>query len=546
MAALRSGLRLAALGALALLAHGQQCTSGSHSSWSRVGHIDRITPVTTADGYGDNALCSWTLDCPTGSHVFLDISELETERSYDYISVYDGASASSQRIGHFSGAALSEIGPDEIDIEGNSHAMFITLSSDGSATDRGLSASFSCVPDICHWHDDGECDESSGSGLCADGTDTADCTCRWHDDGECDESSGSGLCADGTDTADCTCRWSNDDQCDEPSGTGLCAEGTDLDDCSCRWTNDDQCDESGGTGLCPDFSDVDDCRCGTDLSDWTNDGQCDEPGGTGLCSFGTDTADCGGFGRRLSAEILHPVKAEQKVLREIAREERSASKSPEQTAVKAQLIEQKQAVRTTETATSAAAKLEQKMRATQTQLRGAKAQPVEEKRQMIQEKQQRTQQAKSAEERAVEASATREKDAAKTLFAQTHSSSVSPPAAAAAAAAGSKAQNAEGVHTRPQREWQEGDGDTRPTAQHGRLHLATVSDSQRENVHWWFIGAGVMCVGLFGAGVAVSKRSTAADAIPAATESIYNSPPAGQQDSDEALTGSSNDVASAV
>jgi hypothetical protein len=54
MAALRSGLRLAALGALALLAHGQQCTSGSHSSWSRVGHIDRITPVTTADGYGDN------------------------------------------------------------------------------------------------------------------------------------------------------------------------------------------------------------------------------------------------------------------------------------------------------------------------------------------------------------------------------------------------------------------------------------------------------------------------------------------------------------
>ncbi len=55
--------------------------------------------------------------------------------------------------------------------------------------------------------------------------------CPWTNDGECDEALGTGLCAAGTDTADCACAWPNDGECDEPEGTGLCAEGTDSWDC---------------------------------------------------------------------------------------------------------------------------------------------------------------------------------------------------------------------------------------------------------------------------------------------------------------------------
>src|SRR6056297_1514763 len=177
-------------------------------------------------------------------------------------------------------------------------------------------------PDSCRWAFDGECDEPGiGTGLCAVGTDTADCalvggpdSCRWAFDGECDEPGiGTGLCAVGTDTADCasvggpdSCRWAFDGECDEPGiGTGLCAVGTDTADCasvggpdSCRWAFDGECDEPGiGTGLCAVGTDTADCALvgGPDSCRWAFDGECDEPGiGTGLCAVGTDTADCRG------------------------------------------------------------------------------------------------------------------------------------------------------------------------------------------------------------------------------------------------------------
>lgn len=84
-------------------------------------------------------------------------------------------------------------------------------------------------------------------------------TCAWPDDGECDEPEGTGLCAEGTDTNDCTCAWPNDNECDEPEGTGLCAEGTDASDCYCPWAGDGVCDEPSGLNFCPWGSDGNDC-----------------------------------------------------------------------------------------------------------------------------------------------------------------------------------------------------------------------------------------------------------------------------------------------
>ncbi len=75
----------------------------------------------------------------------------------------------------------------------------------------------------------------------------ADNSCLWAFDNDCDEPGiGTGLCAAGTDDADCRpgsgggsssglanpCPFTNDGDCDEPNGLNLCAWGTDTADCS--------------------------------------------------------------------------------------------------------------------------------------------------------------------------------------------------------------------------------------------------------------------------------------------------------------------------
>jgi hypothetical protein len=136
--------------------------------------------------------------------------------------------------------------------------------------------------------------ESSQLYSCLNGT----TGCTSVNDGTCDEPEGTGLCAEGTDVADCavsTCQYTNDGTCDEPEGTGYCAEGTDVTDCgvsTCQYTNNGMCDEPEGTGLCAEGTDVTDCGVAT--CPYTSDGECDEPEGTGLCAEGTDVADCAG------------------------------------------------------------------------------------------------------------------------------------------------------------------------------------------------------------------------------------------------------------
>jgi len=131
---------------------------------------------------------------------------------------------------------------------------------------------------VCQWVDDGVCDEP---GLCAPGSDAADC-CATAENGVCEEMSQGGECPDGSDPWDCGfCQWTNDNECDEPD---LCPPGSDSDDC-CAVQENGVCEEMSQGGQCPDGTDPWDCG----FCQWTNDGECDEPN---LCPPGSDAEDC--------------------------------------------------------------------------------------------------------------------------------------------------------------------------------------------------------------------------------------------------------------
>ncbi len=180
----------------------------------------------------------------------------------------------------------------------------------------------------CQFAFDGDCDEPRrGTGLCAAGTDSRDCSvrnpgpnsCQYAYDNECDHPiSGTGACPPNTDVADCrsvvsrgpenSCQYAFDGDCDEPGrGTGLCLAGTDTQDCanrnpgpnSCQFAYDNECDHPGvGTGACPPSTDVADCQStrpvsGENSCQFAFDGECDHPDvGTGACAPKTDMADC--------------------------------------------------------------------------------------------------------------------------------------------------------------------------------------------------------------------------------------------------------------
>ena len=94
------------------------------------------------------------------------------------------------------------------------------------------------------------------------------------------------------DTAN-SCEFARDGECDEPGkGSGLCAAGTDTADCSAPAQGGSS--TPGSSGTTPNQSSGGGAAAPA-ACPFTNDGDCDEPGkGTGLCAAGTDEADCRG------------------------------------------------------------------------------------------------------------------------------------------------------------------------------------------------------------------------------------------------------------
>ncbi len=138
------------------------------------------------------------------------------------------------------------------------------------------------------WLADGLCDEPD---FCPEGTDGADC-CSHFADGECEETSMGGECAEDSDWFDCGyCpdQWLGDGFCDEQQFGGSCPPNTDPEDCCATW-GDEMCEEPSGDGECPVLSDFLDC--GYCPTDWINDGYCAEVRVGGPCPEGSDGGDC--------------------------------------------------------------------------------------------------------------------------------------------------------------------------------------------------------------------------------------------------------------
>ena len=78
--------------------------------------------------------CDWTLSANT--ELRLVFFRFVTESRHDRVSVYNGTSSSSPRIGQYSGSTL----PAAITSSGNN--LFIKFTTDGSVTRSGFAASY--------------------------------------------------------------------------------------------------------------------------------------------------------------------------------------------------------------------------------------------------------------------------------------------------------------------------------------------------------------------------------------------------------------------
>eukprot|EP01045_Picozoa_sp_COSAG04_P034727 COSAG04_NODE_7728_length_1077_cov_6.935583_1_plen_358_part_11 len=111
------------------------------------------TPGSFTDGsgsgnrYANDKDCAWKLECPSGQSVQLSFSSFDTESNFDFVTLYDGESASSDRLGRFSG---SESRPGTTTSSGR--YMRVRFTTDGSVTRSGWSASWACTsspPSYC-------------------------------------------------------------------------------------------------------------------------------------------------------------------------------------------------------------------------------------------------------------------------------------------------------------------------------------------------------------------------------------------------------------
>ncbi|XP_019613468.1 PREDICTED: dorsal-ventral patterning tolloid-like protein 1, partial [Branchiostoma belcheri] len=85
-------------------------------------------PVTSPNypsNYGRKENCEWSITVPEGSIIILTFDSFDTERNYDFLSIYDGASDNAAEIKRLTGDQ-SQIIP----IISTSNTMFLRFTSD--------------------------------------------------------------------------------------------------------------------------------------------------------------------------------------------------------------------------------------------------------------------------------------------------------------------------------------------------------------------------------------------------------------------------------
>ncbi|MBX3102302.1 MAG: S8 family serine peptidase [Bacteroidetes bacterium] len=98
---------------------------------------------TISDGpnnYDAFADCSWRIITPGATGIQLTFTQFQTESSYDFVKVYNGANASAPLLGNYSGTPGTPF-----TVSANSGQMFIQFSSDVSVQSAGFTANYTAL-----------------------------------------------------------------------------------------------------------------------------------------------------------------------------------------------------------------------------------------------------------------------------------------------------------------------------------------------------------------------------------------------------------------
>ncbi|XP_078682381.1 CUB domain-containing protein 2-like [Branchiostoma floridae x Branchiostoma belcheri] len=93
--------------------------------------------------YGNDQNCAWLISVPAGSMIRLTFHSFDLEEDYDFLYIYDGASASVAVLQELTGLrSVSSIGS-------TSNVMFLRFTSDDSAAEQGFSFSYTSHTSGC-------------------------------------------------------------------------------------------------------------------------------------------------------------------------------------------------------------------------------------------------------------------------------------------------------------------------------------------------------------------------------------------------------------
>jgi hypothetical protein len=129
------------------------------------------------EGHSNGQDCRWTLQCNEGAPT-VSFNSFQTEANFDYVNIYDGDTTDDPRVARLHGGDT----PDDVTASGG--VMLVQFTSDGSVTQDGFHATYTCgdaapppPPDPCvddgiALANEGDLDYDSGHGNNHD--------CRWY------------------------------------------------------------------------------------------------------------------------------------------------------------------------------------------------------------------------------------------------------------------------------------------------------------------------------------------------------------------------------
>eukprot|EP01052_Picozoa_sp_SAG31_P030041 SAG31_NODE_3046_length_4750_cov_4.985594_3_plen_353_part_00 len=104
------------------------------------GHLTDSGTLSDGSGnYNNGEDCTWSLRCSSAAQSpILAFNTFDTEANFDFVTVFDGSGTDSPQLGRFSGSSVPSTQ------QATGAAMTVRFTTDGSDTNDGFTASFSC------------------------------------------------------------------------------------------------------------------------------------------------------------------------------------------------------------------------------------------------------------------------------------------------------------------------------------------------------------------------------------------------------------------